>query len=227
MWKEIKCSEKINQKERETIFSQYWELANIDRQREFINCHVEIVKPKYQYKVVNSFKSNNLHYFFNVEIETSRIRVCKLFFKSTLNINDTNISTARKKLNESGSTEKDKRGKHTNRNAISEEDKNVVRNHINLFPRIESHYLRSHTTREFIDGSLSLSEMYRMYTEYCKNHNIITPVKKHCYEHVFNYEFNIGFFSPEKDQCSVCEEYKNTSSKTPELEDIYKKTYKK
>jgi hypothetical protein len=35
-----------------------------------------------------------------------------------------------------------------------------------------------------------------MFTEYCKNYNIITPVKKHCYENVFNYEFNILFFSP-------------------------------
>lgn len=63
-----------NQKERENIFSPYWKPANINI-HDFINCHVKIVKPKSQYKVVNSFRSNNLHYFFNVERETSRIRV--------------------------------------------------------------------------------------------------------------------------------------------------------
>jgi len=79
-----------------------------------------------------------LQYFFNVlGKNTSKIRVCKNFFKATLNINDTNITTAGRKINESGSTEKDKRGKHVeNRKAVSEEDKIVVRNHINSYPRI-------------------------------------------------------------------------------------------
>jgi len=70
-------------------------------------------------------------YFSSLDLH-SRFFSQIFFFKSTLNINDTNISTARKKLNDSGSTEKDKRGKHvTNRNAINEEDKVIVRNHMN------------------------------------------------------------------------------------------------
>lgn len=226
----IKCTEKINLEQREKIFSQYWALADINRQRDFINSHIimESIQPKYQYKKLNSTRSNNLLYYFTTEKHTSKIRVCKKFFKATLNINDTNIATARRKVNESGSTEKDKRGKHNieNRKTISEEDKMVVRNHINSYPRIESHYLRSQTQREFIDGSLTLSEMYRMYIVFCRNDKNITPVKKHLYEHIFNYEFNIGFFSPKKDQCCTCEEYKNTIIKTAELEEKFEKHIK-
>lgn len=221
----IKCTDKINEEHREKFFSEYWALGDINRQRNFINCHAETVEPKYQYKKINSTRSNNLQYFFNVlGKNTSKIRVCKKFFKSTLNINDTNITTARKKINELGSTEKDKRGKHVeNKKAVSEEDKIVVRNHINSYPRIESHYLRSQTKREFIDGSLTLSEMYSMYLEFCGNENI-KPVKKHLYEYIFNYEFNIGFFSPKRDQC--CIEYKNTITKSLELEEKFEKHIK-
>lgn len=222
----IKCTEKINEDDRKTIFSQYWALGDINRQRDFINHHSESVQPKYQYKKLNSTRANNLQFFFIIKKNSPRIQVCKKFFKATLNINDTNIATARRKVNESGSTERDKRGKHTeNRITVSEEDKIVVRNHINSYPRIESHYLRNQTTREFIDGSLTLSEMYRMYIEFCGKENI-TPVKKYLYENIFNYEFNIGFFSPKKDQCSTCEEYKNTITKTVELEEKFEKHIK-
>lgn len=67
--------------------------------------------------------------------------------------------------------------------------------------------------------------MYRMYIEFCGKENI-TPVKKYLYENIFNYEFNIAFFSPKKDQCSTCEEYKNTITKTVELEEKFEKHIK-
>lgn len=53
---------------------------------------------------------------------------------------------------ESGSTEKDKRGKHNskNRKKVSEEDKTIDRTHINYFHRLESHYLRNQTKKEFM-----------------------------------------------------------------------------
>lgn len=144
----IKCTEKINEDDRKTIFSQYWALGDINRQRDFINHHSESVQPKYQYKKLNSTRANNLKFFFIIKKNSRRIQVSKKIFKATLNINDTHIATARRKVNESGSTERDKRGKHTeNRITVSEEDKIVIRNHINSYPRIESHYLRNQTTR--------------------------------------------------------------------------------
>lgn len=44
-------------------------------------------------------------------------------------------------------------------------------------------------------------------------------VKKPIYENVFNIKFNIGFHKPKKDQCSVCEAYKND----PQKQDFLKK----
>ena len=45
-----------------------------------------------------------------------------------------------------------------------------------------------------------------------------TPIaKKHVYETIFNTEFNIGFHKPKKDQCSLCEEFKNSSQEEKEV----------
>lgn len=38
------------------------------------------------------------------------------------------------------------------------------------------------------------------------------------YQHIFNFNYNIGFFIPKKDLCNTCESYKNTENKTDEIE---------
>lgn len=41
--------------------------------------------------------------------------------------------------------------------------KDGVRNHIKSIPRIESHYLRAQTTKEFIDGGKTIADLHRDY----------------------------------------------------------------
>lgn len=80
--------------------------------------------------------------------------------------------------------------------------KKGIRDHINSFQRVESHYLRSQTTRKYIDGSLTLAQMYRYYKQDQEQKGL--PVAKKCnYDNIFNTEFNISFFQPKKDQCAV------------------------
>lgn len=72
-------------------------------------------------------RTNNHQFFFNTDKNTPRIRVCKKFFKATLNINITNITTARKKLTSSGSSARDARGKNmANKKIVSEEAKVII-----------------------------------------------------------------------------------------------------
>lgn len=47
-----------------------------------------------------------------------------------------------------------------------------IKNQINSYPRNQSQYLRRQTQIEYIDGSLTLSEMYRMRADYCRKENI-------------------------------------------------------
>lgn len=101
-----------------------------------------------------------------------------------------------------------------------------VRVHINSISRIESHYLRANTTREFIDGGLTIADLHR---DYKKNRESINkPAANYdTYFRIFNNEFNISFFIPKKDQCDQCESYKNAVGIEKEnLEEKYKEHHR-
>lgn len=179
----FKCSEKVNENNRQQLFNAYYQLADRSLQREYLSRHIEkmLNKPDKHYKK----KTFTCAYFFN--INDQKVRVCKLFFKNTLNISNCAIDTVLKKINEFGFLEKEKRGTHLNR--ANKMDENIIAGviqHINSFPKTESHYCRSTTTREFLEGSLNLSIMYRLYKDQCIQ-NGKSFVKHHFYTH-FQYK---------------------------------------
>lgn len=113
---------------------------------------------------------------------------------TTLDINDRVVRTVFAKT-ESGFMEKDMRGRHGNHRSLADSVKQSVRDHINLIPRMESHYVRQNTKREFIDGGKCLTELHADYYISCNNKGI-PPANYDMYCRIFNREFNIGFFSP-------------------------------
>ncbi|CAH1110008.1 unnamed protein product [Psylliodes chrysocephalus] len=62
------------------------------------------------------------------------------------------------------------------------------------------------TEREFLEGSLNLSIMYRLYKQEC-----ISDGRTFATQYIYSNIFNLGFFQPKKDLCSVCETYKSLS----------------
>ncbi|KAJ8964508.1 hypothetical protein NQ314_004796 [Rhamnusium bicolor] len=149
-----------HKKERLRIFNEYYSLNDINRKREFISRNMEYVKPKYRYPQPGNRRLNNAFYF---QIEQKKVRVCKVFFKATLDINDRTIDTVIKKRTSTGSVSDDNRGKHGKHRKIDDDIKNGVRAHINSIPRIESHYLRAQTSKEFIEGGKTIAELHRDY----------------------------------------------------------------
>lgn len=209
----FKCSEAINSEARKAIFSNYWAMGDVTRQRDFINQCTTLIKPKYRYPCENCNSErkmralNNAFYFV---VDNKKIRVCKKFFKSTLDINDRVIKTVRDKTNLDGFVTEDLRGKHNNRYKKSEET-DTVRKFISAIPRVESHYLRAQTTREFIEGGKTLTQLYDDYKNSCIEQNK-GCVSKTLFSKIFHRDFNISFFSPKKDRCEICVSYENSSA---------------
>lgn len=162
----LQCPSKISVHEQNGIHRSYWRLTDHALQRNFIVANSSQVIPKYRLNTEGSKRGYNTAYYFTVGEE--KIRVCKDYFMKTLDIGDKFIRNAFKKLDRSGVLEKERRGSHGNQRKISEAVKNDIRNHIRSFPRIESHYLRAQSSREYLDGSLTLSEMYPLYTQHQK-----------------------------------------------------------
>lgn len=207
----LKCFSKFSEEQRKKIFEAYWNMGSLQRQRDFIANSMQKITPKYRYVREGSTRRANNAFYFQLSRE-ERIRVCKLFFKNTLDITDRVIRTVIDKQNVQVSNiiQQDLRGKHKNHKKVDEEIKESVRKHISSIPSIESHYMRAHTTRRFIDGSKSVAEIYRDYVADRKKNNL--PFAHYItFYRMFTLEFNISFFNPKKDQCETCVAFQNAT----------------
>ncbi|KAK5642408.1 hypothetical protein RI129_008575 [Pyrocoelia pectoralis] len=83
-----------------------------------------------------------------------------------------------------------------------------MNNHIDLFPRIPSHWCRKDTSKEYLEAHLNKEIMYRLYVEYCQEKQS-KPVSKTVYKEAI-IKKNIGFYHPRKDQC-WCYNYKENN----------------
>ncbi|KAJ8944554.1 hypothetical protein NQ314_009460 [Rhamnusium bicolor] len=206
----LKCRDKISLDDRGRLFQQFWEMGNVNKQREYIIRHIKSVSPKYIYKRVNPTRDRSENKAYHFQVENKFIRVCRLFFLNTLNIGDTMLRNALKKTNSEGFIDEDRRGKHSNHAKLDTDTKQFIRDHIESIPKIESHYLRAQSSRDYIDGSLNISTLYRLYKEECEKNN--KPIAKKCiYRNIFNSEFNISWYTPKKDQCTLCANYANSN----------------
>lgn len=110
----LKCFAKITEEDRQQIFLAYWELGDLQKQRYFIASCLQTVQPKYRYVREDSHRSLNNAFYFN--LREKKMRVCKIFFKNTLDISDRPISTVitKRKKFANNLLEEDRRGKHSN-----------------------------------------------------------------------------------------------------------------
>lgn len=197
-----KCTTKFTEQERLTIFEKYWALADIVKQRTYIATLMEDVNTAKEKRRVN----NHAFYFFK---DGKKMRVCKVFFISTLGITSRCIRTIISKIQDA-SLGDDLRGKHDKHRLVSQDIKDGVRNHISSIPTIESHYTRQHSQKNYIEGGKTIAQLYRDYKDDCQKEN--KPYAKFSmYRNMFNYEFNLAFFVPKKDQCQTCVSFQNSS----------------
>lgn len=208
----LKCSSKIDENKRLEIFNKYWLLDSLQSQREFICRSMTAVRPQHQYKKEGSTRQCN--HAFHFLINDVNVRVCKFFFKATLDISDRPIRTVIAKLNE-GFLQEDLRGKHGHHSKVDPAIKDGVIDHINTIPRIESHYLRAQSTREFIEGGKSLADLHRDNKNECIQRNV-PYANLTMYSRIFNNNFNISFFTPKKDMCDLCSSYNNATEEEKE-----------
>lgn len=216
----LMCSTKFTEEDRIFLFNKYWNLADIAKQRAFIVTMMHELKRKDANFTTSSGRpkrmNNNVFYLANKE--ETKIRVCKVFFISTLGITTRCIRSVISKRRE-GDFE-DKRGKHGNQKQIPDA-KNDIRAHISSIPQIDSHYTRAHSEKKYIEGGKTITDLYRDYKKLCEQEN-----KPHAslttYRDIFNHEYNLAFFVPKKDQCMKCVAYENANvEEKMEIENDY------
>nr|CAH7748922.1 unnamed protein product [Callosobruchus chinensis] len=93
----------------------------------------------------------------------------------------------------SGICTPDKRGHHGNHKRISEEDRNIVIDHISKFPAYKGHYSRSHSNKRYLSPDLCIQQKCTDFTYISLQRN--WKIAK----------FNISFHPPHNDTCSKCD----------------------
>lgn len=85
--------------------------------------------------------------------------------------------------------------------------------HANSFIPVESHYTRKESNKLYLDSELNFKKMYDLYLKWCEDlyvtENIASSLRQ--YKDIINYELNIAFYLPKKDQCNVCHAFKNNT----------------
>lgn len=203
----LKCIEKLDDDKRQAHFKSFWALGDLQLQRMFVLSSMVTVTPKYKYSNAERPREPNKAYY--LKDDNEKVRVCKTFFTNTLGITPKMIRTVINKSKNNNYMEDDKRGKHNQHKRVSDDLKNDIKDFINSIPRIESHYLRASTSREYISGGKTIAELFRDFEKLQKEKSREAGKFNTFYE-VFTTQFNIGFFQPKKDQCDLCLQYHNS-----------------
>ncbi|KAK3919936.1 Dihydroxy-acid dehydratase [Frankliniella fusca] len=201
------CRHRLKEDQRLSIHETFWRLGRHDRQWDFIrrNSSSKSTKTRRPGQVLKRQVSRSYHFF----VGNDMVPVCKQMFMRTLGICDGWIDTAYKKVNpDKGNTvSPDKRGGFKKRTSeLNAAKVDSVKEHVNLFPRIPSHYCRKRTKREYLEKGLTIAKMARLYQKWAEEKNLPrnAVATQRQYRDILNSNFNLGFFKPKKDQCSLC-----------------------
>lgn len=199
----LKCNEKFCNETRIRLFEEYYSLE-ANEKNAYLFGILEPFSVKQQ-SGVEKQRQKSFRYFFTVGGE--RRQVCKEAVISLLSIGRKKIDLIRNQISAGRSAPKqDERGRHDNRpNQTSDEQRNVVSEHIRSFPSEMSHYSRNkNPNRLYLSPWLSIRKMYELYKEKCADQHIV-PVSFAIYRNIFANDFNFGFGSPKTDTCKVCD----------------------
>ncbi|KAL4713228.1 hypothetical protein ACJJTC_013158 [Scirpophaga incertulas] len=218
----FKCSDHFDENTRNEICRHYWNLDFVGRKK-FILANLCVVERPKRVLAVKNKRDQRAYtkkcYFINNDV---KIQVCQNFFTKTLNIGPSVVFDAVKKRNSTGNFNTvDNRGKHEPSNKTKPQIMEEVRRHIESFPCMESHYTRRDTNKKYLAADLNIRKMYTLYKQLCQKENI-EAVNELTYRRVFATEYNLSFFVPKKDQCTMCTNYERADK---EKKALFQKEY--
>lgn len=209
------CMEKFTEEARVRINKQYWS-SSLASQQHFISHYVQQKRKK----KTGIRKESRRQHTYNYHLPkatgggTKTTEMCKNFFLKMLDIGEKVVMTVLKKVAAGDFLANDQGGK-CNRQLSRPYGKDVIREHINRFPRISSHHCRSTTNRQYLEQTLSIKKMYDLYKAWCNEKGIIAE-KEWFYREVFNTEFNL-----KKACCDFCESYSYAAQPCEDLVEKY------
>lgn len=152
------------------------------------------------------------HFFVPDHKSKELIPVCLQAFCDILGIKQGRIKGVTKRFAETGTSASERRGGDRKKFAFRSKLESVQK-FIKKFKPLDSHYCRGRIKqRIYLDPSLNISKMYKMYEDQTMPGFSVT---KSYFRKVFNTTFNIGFGTPRQDVCSDCLQFCEKLKRTP------------
>ena len=216
------CIESFDALWRSKIKAEFEELPNLSSKSTWLTNHVELNLCKLKGTALQlrkrSRKKYTTHYYFFKRGE--KFRVCKYFFQTLLGIGNTAIKNLLnhnfKHINQQMIERVDMRGKHKPIHACSDQEIEIIKNHILKFPREKSHYTLGRV--ETLSPELDIKKMWKLYQLQEENEDR-TPLGYNTYRKEFN-TYNLKFGKIRTDTCALCDELKIKINADPENEEL-------
>lgn len=212
------CHEHFDQKAQEGLFNDY---IRVENKTEFLSQFVvqkDVERRRPRLHVIKKAKSRSRFYYLTAG-NGERVRVCQKFFCFVFQISFQVIETMLQKRTPNGALLNKQHGLTGKKpaNATSEEQLKVVQAHIKSFPRVPSHYCRRRSKNLYLSPELNISLAYRLYVDMCREKNMLHQVVK---EPIYRKQFRtheppLRFYIPKKDQCTLCNVWKDSPQPKP------------
>nr|CAI5820916.1 unnamed protein product [Callosobruchus analis] len=216
-----KCSLVIPNEQRGVLCQEFCSLGDHDKQKLHLSSLITTVPVKRRKVETEELKRKTSRVYDLKATNGSRKRVCLNLFCKTFAISHRVVETCVKSISSTSTyIGYDKRKDTKPHNVTDEVTALLVREHIDSFPRVGSHYCRQDSTKHYLGSDLNISIMHRLYCEdFCASRDI-QPVSRFIYQKIFHqYEPALDFFIPKEDQCYKCNAYKCARDKPPLLKE--------
>ena len=188
----LKCFDKISEDQRKKLFAGFWESGDF-KMRICVDA-LEWWRQK---------ESTRRHWLPGGDIRKCTFvkngaiseEVCKTAFLGIHGVSNGRLERAIKaQIKTGGTPHSDERGRHCPGNKTDEDDVAFIKSHIDSFPRYQSHYSRQDNPhRKYLSPELSVTKMYLLYKEKCREEKRETTCSEWVYRKTFNESFNLSF----------------------------------
>ena len=166
----FKGSLNISENDRSDIFKEFWCINDNETTTQETKQRPRCGPP--------SRRHRSLTYY--LPVNDQNVRVYKMLYLTTLDIIHKRVRTYHNAKHAMGGTPQHLKSGNSANNVVPQEIKDGIRVHINSVPRVESHYCRTTTNKEYVAPGLSFSLLYEKYVEKY-NETGRTPGKLHLY----------------------------------------------
>lgn len=200
--------------ERPALFKKFW-LMKWEQKQMYIGNLIEETGIKQRKVNAESSRRQQSYKYFLITAKGKRLQVCLKMFLGTFGLNEKMVRDWLDSEEDFGLRENPltiQKRKNASRQK-SEANKILLERKIRLltflidFPKLESHYCRKDTEKEYFETThQTLTDLYQQYVEVCKQNDSL-PLSFPVFSGTLK-NLNFCIFKPRKDQCDQCIRYK-------------------